>query len=173
MSLVAVEFDSDGRACRLIRTFGPQPEMLDILATGHRLDESDVNWCKRDQTYYVHETGSWTGRIYLSKLCGDGARHRLWVREFMTFSENGKGDEMISAARVAELGYDLDYSPEKPCWAPGGWSESRCYYCERCDEMYEIMRRHSDAGACDTEPECALVDELEKVFGLDTYSLQR
>ena len=41
------------------------------------------------------------------------------------------------------------------------------------DEMYEIMDKYSDAGACDTEPQCALVSELEAAFGLDAYSLDR
>ena len=41
------------------------------------------------------------------------------------------------------------------------------------DEMYEEMERVADFGACDTEPECALVSELEQAFGLDEYSLDR
>ncbi len=36
MSLVAVEFDSDGRAHRLIMTFGPQPEVLVHIAPCER-----------------------------------------------------------------------------------------------------------------------------------------
>jgi hypothetical protein len=39
--------------------------------------------------------------------------------------------------------------------------------------MYEVMERVSKFGACDTEPSCVLVAELERAFGLDRYSLER
>lgn len=41
------------------------------------------------------------------------------------------------------------------------------------DEMYEVMSKVSKWGARDTEPECALLAELEEAFGLDSYSLDR
>lgn len=41
------------------------------------------------------------------------------------------------------------------------------------DEMYKLMDEHSDAGACDTEPQCSLVAALEQAFKLDPYSLDR
>ena len=39
--------------------------------------------------------------------------------------------------------------------------------------MHEKMNPFSDLGACDTEPSCSLVAELERAFGLDEYSLDR
>lgn len=41
------------------------------------------------------------------------------------------------------------------------------------DTMYRIMRSAASYGACDTEPTCALVDELESALGLDPGSLER
>ena len=41
------------------------------------------------------------------------------------------------------------------------------------DEMYEIMGKYSHLGARDTEPECVLVDIIEREFVLDEYSLER
>lgn len=41
------------------------------------------------------------------------------------------------------------------------------------NSMYTLMRRFSDTGASDTEPQCVLVAELETAFGLDEYSLDR
>lgn len=41
------------------------------------------------------------------------------------------------------------------------------YYAEQIrDKMYELMEKYAEFGAGDTEPECALVEELEKVFKL-------
>ena len=41
------------------------------------------------------------------------------------------------------------------------------------DKMYVLMGKYADSGASDTEPQCVLVSELEKAFGLDNYSLER
>ena len=134
MSLAAIEFDTDGRACRLVRAHLPEGQgILDVLATGHRMSESDVNWCERDQTLYVHEVGAWTGRLYLCGLVGS-VRHKLWVREDITFSNAGDSSEMISFDDVKALGYDIVYGP-KPKWAPDGWSGGAVHYCMKCDDM--------------------------------------
>lgn len=41
------------------------------------------------------------------------------------------------------------------------------------DEMHKLMDKYGDDGAQDTEPQCVLVEELERAFGLDKYSLER
>ena len=41
------------------------------------------------------------------------------------------------------------------------------------DTMQKLMGRFADKGACDTEPQCVLVAELERAFGLERYSLER
>jgi hypothetical protein len=41
------------------------------------------------------------------------------------------------------------------------------------DDMYKVMDRVSKFGACDTEPSCVLVAELERAFGLPQYGLDR
>jgi hypothetical protein len=41
------------------------------------------------------------------------------------------------------------------------------------DKMYKLMSKYADDGAMDTEPQCVLVEELERAFGLDSYSLER
>ena len=41
------------------------------------------------------------------------------------------------------------------------------------DEMYKLMSKYSDSGACDTEPQCVLVGELERAFDLEQWSLER
>lgn len=44
---------------------------------------------------------------------------------------------------------------------------------ETRDTMYKLMGNYADDGACDTEPQCVLVSELETAFGLDHYTLER
>jgi len=41
------------------------------------------------------------------------------------------------------------------------------------DEMHVVLDRYSKFGACDTEPQCALVAEIERALGLSEYSLDR
>ena len=41
------------------------------------------------------------------------------------------------------------------------------------DEMHEHMDRVDDLGFADSEPQCVLVSELEEVFGLERFSLDR
>ena len=41
------------------------------------------------------------------------------------------------------------------------------------DKMHKLMDKYSDDGAQDTEPQCVLVAELERAFGLEQYSLER
>lgn len=41
------------------------------------------------------------------------------------------------------------------------------------DQMHKLMDKYSDDGAQDTEPQCVLVSELERAFGLEQYSLER
>jgi Skp family chaperone for outer membrane proteins len=40
-------------------------------------------------------------------------------------------------------------------------------------KMSKLMEQFAKQGACDTEPSCVLVAELERAFGLDPYSLER
>lgn len=107
-------------------------QLLKVVDHGHRLSEEDVNWCKRDQVYYQHDTGSWTGRVYLGRLM-PGVRHRLWAAEDMTFSA-ANSDEMLSDDEISELGYDLDQDSPKPRLSPYTFYESPTYYCKRCDD---------------------------------------
>lgn len=41
------------------------------------------------------------------------------------------------------------------------------------DAVYAVMNFFTDHGARDTEPEVVLVAELERIFGLRPYSLER
>lgn len=41
------------------------------------------------------------------------------------------------------------------------------------NKMHKLMDKYDDDGAMDTEPQCALVSELEQAFGLEQYSLER
>lgn len=132
MTIAAIEYDSDGHVCRIVRKRGPARDILTVLAEGHRLDEEDVNWCKRDGIHYANEVGSWTGRIYLGQLM-NGVRHRLWAAEDMTFSRNNS-DEMLSADEIRELGYDLDQTSPKPRLSPYTFYEGSTYWCKRCDD---------------------------------------
>jgi hypothetical protein len=51
-------------------------------------------------------------------------------------------------------------------------SEEKLAYRVR-DEMYRLMDAYGQFGACDTEPECVLVAELERAFGLPEWSVDR
>lgn len=41
------------------------------------------------------------------------------------------------------------------------------------EEIYKVMEKHDSAGACDSEPENVLCEELEQAFGLEVYSVNR
>jgi len=131
----AVEFDSDGRPCRIVRMHYPAGSVLDQLLQvadrGHRLSEGYIDYCKRDGCYYQHEAGSWTGRLYLGKLV-DGARHRLWAHPDITFSRITNDDPLIES-EIAELGYDLIDGPT-PSLAEFWMTDGVTYYCERCED---------------------------------------
>lgn len=127
-----IEFDTDGRPCRIVHKRGPARDVLTVLANGHRLDEEDVNYCRRDDMLYRNEVGSWAGRVYLSELV-DGVRHRLWAAEDITFCRSGS-DEMLSVSEISELGYELDQDSPKPRLSPYDWTEGSTYYCKRCDD---------------------------------------
>lgn len=40
-------------------------------------------------------------------------------------------------------------------------------------KMHKLMDKYIEDGAQDTEPQCVLVSELERAFGLESYSLER
>lgn len=141
MTIAAIEFDADGRPCRIIHMDAPAgpvlDRLLDVVDKGHRLDEEDVNWCERDQCYYQNDVGSWTGRLYLGKLI-DGVRHRLWARPDITFSTSST-DAPLTPEEVSALGYDLDTDSPKPSLAGYCMYDGATYYCERCDDNIPDM----------------------------------
>jgi len=144
--ILALEYDSDGRLSRIVRAASAARTILDVLATGHRLDESDVNYCRRDDRYYRHEVGSWTGRVYLGQVM-HGKRCKLWAREEATFSRASDGDRMIFAEDIAALGYDLVYGerPKLPYMEEGD-----CYWCEKCNDMLPKREPCDHVYWCDT-----------------------
>lgn len=57
---------------------------------------------------------------------------------------------------------------------PSNSMHARAAAAERIrDEMYVLMRGYSKLGARDTEPECILLDVLERVLDLDKGTLDR
>lgn len=139
--LVFVGWNDAGMVNRIVQEtvvddsdVNPLDRIVKRLARPHILSEWDVEWCKRDECYYVHETGGWTGRVYLNQLV-EGYREKFWAEEGIEFS-NGNGVELdISEKRISELGYDrvhLDGPPEdlsQTC------EEQSCYWCCKCDDM--------------------------------------
>jgi len=106
---------------------------------------------------------------YVCKLTADGWQLYSFDAEEI---ENGKPDS-ASVARTLSMHLSHKVTEAKralrsePCL-----SEKKLARRIR-DEMYTLMDKYSDAGASDTEPQCVLVNELERAFGLDSYSLER
>lgn len=134
--IAAIEFDSNGRPCRIVRMDAPAgpvlDQLLEVVDRGHRLDEEDVNYSKRDECCYRHDVGSWMGRIYLSKLC-DGLRHKMWAHPEATFC-GVSSDEVLTEAEIVELGYDVYSDSPNPPLSRFFMTEGSTYYCERCDD---------------------------------------
>lgn len=137
--IAAIEFDSNGRPRRIVRmrSTPARPvldELLAVVDRGHRLSEEDVNYCERDRCNYRHEVGSWTGRIYLHKLCGDGPPHRLWLHPEVTCSHASGEGEPLTQAQIEALGYEIMKDDEHPSLAPFSLCEGQTYYCEHCND---------------------------------------
>ena len=81
--------------------------------------------------------------------------------------EGDQAAEVLSTALTAKVKASLQMLEDQPLF-----SASKLAVKVR-DEMYQLMNQFINEGARDTEPECVLVDELERAFKLEPYSLSR
>ncbi len=99
--------------------------------------------------------------MYLCTLTADG-----W--QLYTCSKNCTAAvEAINSALTTEVRAALELLKAEPCL-----SEARLARQIR-DRVYLVMDRYVDLGARDSEPEGALVAEIERALGLDCYALDR
>lgn len=131
--MLMIELDSEGKVTRFVRGHLPhQTNPIDAfnqaINVGFRCAEVTVNWCKRDQCFYAHEVGSWTGWPYLHQLV-QGARGKVWLDSAVT---GGRDNEPLTPEQINALGYEI--LPDRPT-LPNLAYDSDCYYCERCDDM--------------------------------------
>ena len=127
-----IEYDGADKVCRIIRVSDPARPVLEALASGHSYREYDVDWSKRDECYYGHESGGGHGRVYLHQICG-GMR-KAWAKPFVTFAHASSDGPMLSMASIRELGYDLEVDEKIPTVGYIEWGV-RTYYCERCADF--------------------------------------
>ena len=135
--IAAVEINTDGKICRIVRLLDPARPVLEVIATGHRFSESDVAWCRRDARYYSRWSSSWTGRLYLNKLV-DGVRHRLLLASIVTCSTSIR-DAPLSPAEISKLGYDVEDQEERIRLSSltrnfGEVGYTSTYWCGQCND---------------------------------------
>ncbi|MGE3483523.1 MAG: hypothetical protein AB7L09_02205 [Nitrospira sp.] len=128
--IAAIEWNTDGHVVRIVHVHDPDRPILDVLASGHSLSETDVDWSNRDQVHYRNEYGGWHGRVYLGKLA-KGTRHRVWAAEFITFSSD-RDNTMLSLDEARARGYDIDQSSPQPSLQQWSFRNGPVYWCERC-----------------------------------------
>jgi hypothetical protein len=95
------------------------------------------------------------------------------------YSYEGEEGESVNRAKVKRRGVSLSKrltklvrKAKERLQANPMLSEAKVAASVR-DEMYKLMSKYSDSGACDSEPEGVLVSELETAFDLEQYSLER
>lgn len=96
----------------------------------------DAEWCKRDETVYVHESGG-GGSVYFNAL-SDGARCKAWIapgEKITTTRKTSPGKWAtveITREELSAIGFDLmDALPSDPF---DGAEESDTHYCDECDD---------------------------------------
>jgi hypothetical protein len=153
--LVYVEWGSDGKVHRLIHEIpyddthqNIADRIVNKLTRPHRLDQWDVEWCKRDECYYVNESGGWSGRVYLNQMAGEH-RCSFWAADHIEFCRATLRHEELTPAEISELGYDrvqLDKPPEdlaQTC------EEEMCYWCSICEDMFPLNGNCAHQHWCD------------------------
>ena len=143
-ALAYVEWNSRGKVVRILRVHRVPPTVSapDRIATAlregwvpnHRFDEFDVNWCERDQTYYIHEPGGTHGRIYLNGHV-DGHRSKIWAPDDIEFCRADGDDRELTPEAIYELGYDQIELAEAPEDLSQTCEDQSCYWCGPCDDM--------------------------------------
>ena len=138
--LALVEWDSDGKVCRILSEtlIPPKGNVLDDLVVKmdrpHRLNQYDIDWCKRDDAYYGHFSGCWTGRAYLNRHV-PGYRSKLWLADGIQCCGDGDDDRLLSDTEIAELGYDVVELAGTPEDLSQTCEETSCYWCSVCEDM--------------------------------------
>jgi len=139
--LAYVSWNSDGKVDRIVHedihddsAENALERIARRLGRPHSLTEWDVNWCERDQDYYVHETGGWTGRLYLNRMI-EGCQEKFWAADGIEFCLDTGGYDEITPEQVASLGYVRVLLPELPEDLTKTCEEQSCQWCESCDDM--------------------------------------
>jgi hypothetical protein len=101
----------------------------------------DGDWCRRDQTLHLYNTGG--GQPYVGRAAKPGIHWRIWLTDGESVSDGGvtherpDGEPMawrrpgLSPTELHECGFEIttDYPSDIFEYA----SDERTYYCETCD----------------------------------------
>lgn len=145
LELAYVEWNPDGRICRIVHTLPPswRPNVLErmVEALIPRFQESDVDWCERDQRYYHHVSGGFAGRIYVNTLVG--GRGKLWVAPGLELRADDGNDRELTPEEVSERGWDIikkldwrwDITSGNSMYDRPPGAEDTVTWCEVCEDM--------------------------------------
>jgi len=125
--------DGEWRPCSIVTT----------KQNGSRVSQTqyDVDWCKRDERLYSHESGGGGGLEVCihgfcdaPKICG-----RIWVREDAELVHYVKIDDKWVTAplpreRLASMGYEVLAEPLSPDPLEDCEQETETQYCRICDD---------------------------------------
>jgi hypothetical protein len=136
-----VEWNSEGRVSRIIRGcmldhshLNTLDHIINTIDYPHQLEEWDVNWCKRDECYYVNYVGGWSGRVYLYKMM-EGRRVKFWAADRVQFTDATLGQDEITAEEITALGYDRVAPTPIPRDLTRVCEETHSDWCEICQDM--------------------------------------
>lgn len=135
--------------------YGAEDRPFSIFTREGGVSLWDADWCKRDETLYVHESGV-GGSVYFNAL-SEGARNKAWVapgERITTTRETSPGKWAtveITREEVATLGFDLlDELPGDPF---DGAEESDTVWCDVCED--HLPTENTDS-PCDHTTWCDL-----------------
>jgi hypothetical protein len=118
----------------------------------------DGNWCRRDETLHLYNTGG--GPPNVVRGAEPGIHWRIWLAEGESVSDGGVTHERppgaplawqclgLTPAELFERGYEI--TTEHPGDIFADASDERTYYCETCDDHLPA----DDATACEHYVSC-------------------
>jgi hypothetical protein len=153
--LVYVEWDADGRISRVIREtllddskLNAADRIVNALDRPHQLTQFDVDWCNRDQCYYGHCSGHWSGRVYLNRHV-NGHRSTFWAASHVQFCDDSCSSREIFSEQITERGYDRVILLNTPEDITRTCEEENCYWCSICEDTLPDNEPCEHASFCE------------------------
>lgn len=124
--VVFIEQIKEGRSWRTYRV---------VTSNGRTLDEFDVEWCRRDETYFFDKSGSGPDNqgIYLHRLIGP--KGRIWLAPGYFCYDGGKA-HIRDRISLDEFGYAV--LPKYPGNPFADAIEQDCQSCSICEDYLPV-----------------------------------